>query len=230
MTYPSKIANAIDFFVLTAIGLLSFGYILWGRLFAELHIQLPFLDFPVFIGEIFLFICCGLSIVKFQTNPRTLNKYEYIFIGFLIFIILKALYGYVLWGPLALRNAALFYYPLFAVLGYYHFQKSFFNSEKSFMIFLLIIFSLVNKDYTQFWILTCFLLGIILAKSHPQNKVRLLMMGVLFLVMPYSKVFDTSRMMVVANFLGLLFLISMFYVIVHWPKRRKLVVVFGKKH
>ena len=125
----SKKHYYIDFFGLCSIGVLSLGYVEFVRGFAEQHIQFPFLNFPIFVGEILLFLCFALFVVKYRYKGhlKHFTSWHYLIFFYLVFVILKAIHGYFTHGPLALRHAALFYYPAFAVFGYSFFRKELFN-------------------------------------------------------------------------------------------------------
>jgi|GEM_PF-1184978 len=90
--------------------------------FAETHIQLSFLNFPIFIGEICLILATVLFAIRIFVDPFPLRKWHILVICFYLFVIAKALYGYGQHGPLAFRNAALFYYSWFAIIGMYTFE------------------------------------------------------------------------------------------------------------
>ncbi len=121
----------IDFFGLSSIGAISLGYVVFVKRLAEQHIQFSFLNFPIFTGEILLFVCLLLFLVKYESsnNLNNLTKWHYLIFLYFVFVVIKALYGYSKWGPLALRHAALLYYPVFAVFGYSFFKKNFFNQK-----------------------------------------------------------------------------------------------------
>ncbi|MDO8581175.1 MAG: hypothetical protein Q7S13_06820, partial [Candidatus Omnitrophota bacterium] len=131
-------AYVIDVIGMTLIGLFSFVYVYFARSFAELHIQLPFLNFPIFIGEIFLGVCILLACLKYRFAPTPMGRWCYILAGYFIFILVKALYGYVQWGPLALRDSALFYYTAFFAFGYYFYRREYFQGPR--LVFLIAVF------------------------------------------------------------------------------------------
>ena len=95
--------NILDNIGLFLIGLFSLGYLLFDRRFAELHRQFPFLNFPIFVGEILLFLCVILLVIKKS------NIWYYLLFSYFGFVLIKALWGYFEWGPLAFRHSALFY-------------------------------------------------------------------------------------------------------------------------
>ena len=97
--------NKIDFLGLSLLGCLSFGYVLWNSHLAEAHLLLPFLNFPVFIGEIFLFLCFILFFLKYPQLDLSKDRLTLLVTFYFFFVIMKALYGYFKWGPLAFRNA-----------------------------------------------------------------------------------------------------------------------------
>ncbi len=116
----NKIAKTqyyLDLLGLLTVGCISFGYIVFGKGLAERHIQLAFLNFPIFVGEIFLFICLVLFLMKYWQERPKFTKWHYAVSAYFVFVFSKALYGYCVWGPLAFRHAALLYYPAFAVFG-----------------------------------------------------------------------------------------------------------------
>ena len=111
------------FFIL----LITFAYSLYGADFAELNIQLSFLNFPIFVGEILMFLCLVIFIYKVTKNKIQLNRWHWLIIGYFIWVIVKAMVGYCFWGPLSFRNAALFYYPIFSIFGFYFYNEYFFK-------------------------------------------------------------------------------------------------------
>ena len=50
---------------LGVLGIFCYLYSMFWSYFAELNIQFPFLDFPIFVGEILLGACLLLLIAKF---------------------------------------------------------------------------------------------------------------------------------------------------------------------
>lgn len=244
----------LDFLGLFSIGIFSLGYILFVKRFAEQHIQFSFLNFPIFVGEILLFICLLLFLAKYRNNIQKFTKWHYLFtfsktlgksllglfsrkkrslswaflmsregkraiiICYFIFVILKVLSGYLIWGPLALRHAALLYYPAFAVFGYAFFRKDFFIEKKALLLFLVICIVFVVKHH-DYWALTLMLLGLILIKLYPKR--RYLMFLLLLVITPYKEFFSTSRMMIVGNFLSGLYLAGMLPLILEVKKKFK---------
>jgi len=98
-------------------------YVIFGRRFAEIHIGLPFLDFPIFVGELFLGFGIGVFLLmRDKAIPIGKNSLA-VLLGYAVFVGAKALYGYIVWGPLALRHSALFYYPLVGLMGYVFYPK-----------------------------------------------------------------------------------------------------------
>ena len=210
----------LDFLGLLSIGILSLGYVVFVKGLAERHIQLPFLNFPIFVGEIFLFICLVIFFAKYQRNPQKLTKWHCAIIAYFIFVILKALYGYCHWGPLAFRHAALLYYPVFAVFTYAFFRKDFFNERNCLVLSLLIAAALFIKHW-EYWSLTLVLLGAILIKSFPNKTIRWLMFLVFAAITPYKEFFQTARMMIVGNFGAGLYLAGVIPAVLEVKKRTR---------
>jgi hypothetical protein len=111
--------------VLSEMGLgLTCAYIflssLYGPTFAKIHASLPGLPFPIFVGEILLLICLGLTAALWANGafPPLSSRVKGTVIVYLIFITLKTGFGYWLHGPLALRNAVMFIYVFFTFFVY----------------------------------------------------------------------------------------------------------------
>ena len=197
------LGDSIGFLLL---GVFSLGYIVFLKELAERHIQFPFLNFPIFVGEMLLFICLLLFLAKYRNSPQKLTKWHYLILCYFIFVIIKALHGYLNWGPLALRHAALLYYPVFAVFGYAFYRKDFFSKEKCLLLLLLISLVFLLGKHKDSGTLTLVLLGFILIKSYPNKTIRFLMFLTFLCMIPYKAFFLTARMMIVSNFLSGLYL------------------------
>jgi len=209
---------------LMGIGLFSLGYVIFVRFFAELHLQLPFLNFPIFVGEILLFGCLILFLVKYYNNPQKLTKWHYLIICYFVFVVIKALYGYVKWGPLALRHAALLYYPAFIVFGYAFYRRKFFDWKAYNVLPLLIILIFVVGKFNDYWTFTLAVLGFILIKSHSHKIIKSVMFLVFFVAIPYKVFFVTSRMMIVANLMSGIYLAGILPIILSGKKWFKFLI------
>ena len=130
----SFIRNAL----LLILGLYCVGCAIFWSSFAELNIDLTFLDFPIFIGEILLAICLALLFYHWKKTNIKFHSYYYWLAAYALWILGKTFYGYVAMGPLAFRNAALFYYSFFAVVTYHFYDRKYF--KQSIILFLLLIF------------------------------------------------------------------------------------------
>jgi hypothetical protein len=171
--------------------------VIFDRPFAEWNVQLPFLDFPVFIGEILFFLCLCIFLRKGELQ---LNKKYFWIIGYFIFVMIKALYGYLKFGPLAFRDAALFYYPAFIIFASSFYRRDFFGAKKNIFFLAIIIFLFTRQGFNEYWLFTYFALAFILSYTYPQKVVKYLLLATLLLSTPYAFFFSTSRMMMVANY------------------------------
>jgi len=221
----------LDMIGLTLIGLTFIGYVLHGSNFAEINIQFSFLNFPVFIGEILLFICLicfvGTSTQR-GVNLKKLNKWHWLIIGYFSFVLIKAFLGYRTWGPLAFRHAALFYYPVFAVFGYTFYRKEYFANNRNLLILIVIIFFLIYFRLTQRWLFSCFILSCILIKKLSNKNIKWFLLVLLFLITPYRDLFRASRMMMVSNFVASIFLIVSLIFFVKFKKiEYKVILIIG---
>jgi len=207
---------------LLCIGIYSLGYLMYKRAFAELHILLPFLDFPIFVGEVLLLICFILFIFKCNIVSAKLNKWHYLLLAFYAFVLIKALCGYLQWGPLALRHSALFYYTLFIVFGYSFFNKEFFGKQKILVFSFLIFFLFFTENFDIYYLSTCCILAVILIRNYPNRRVRIILFIVLMLLIPYKLFLFASRMHIVGGFLSFVFLLGMLCLICNISWRVKL--------
>lgn len=215
----------LDFFGFLTLGIVSLGYLVLVKRLAEWNIQLPFLNFPIFFGEIVLFLCLAVFVVgHWDCRRKFTNKWQPVILCYFMFVIAKALYGYVQWGPLALRHAALFYYPVFAVFAYAFYRKGLFSKNGCLILFFLICTVLAVK-HNEYWTVGLVLLGFILVKFYPQNAVKLVMVAILLVLTPYKDFFQTSRMMIVSNFLSGLYLAGTLPLILSINKKLKLALI-----
>lgn len=218
----------LDFAGFMSIGIFSLGYVVFIRLFAEIHIQFPFLDFPVFLGEILLLLCLSFFFAKGGRCPQKIEKkYSWVIICYFSFVIIKALYGYSQWGPLAFRHSALFYYPAFIILAYSFYQKKFFDSEKTILYLSAILLLFIGRNFYDFWVFTCFSLAFILFYVQIDKKLKYLMLAILILVTPYREFFATSRMMMVANVLAVAYLAVGFYFILRIKRSIRIIILMA---
>lgn len=92
--------------------------------FAEIHVKPGFLPFPIFIGELLMLFCLPLMawiVLKGKVfSAKTLT----LFACYFGWVVVKALINYSQDGALTFRNAALFYYPVFALFGYCFYRKA----------------------------------------------------------------------------------------------------------
>ena len=149
----------IDRFGMAAIVIVSLGYVLFGASFAQLRLEFSFLDFPIFIGEILLGLTASLFIVKSVRQKWELGRWGWVLGAYLFFVLLKAFSGYLAWGPLAFRDAALFYYPLFTVLAYSFWSNGLAGDKtrRWFFALILCIFILYQIEALRFDIGHCHL-------------------------------------------------------------------------
>jgi len=220
------------------IGLYSLGSFLFIRRFAELHIQLDFLNFPIFIGEVLLLLCLILLFTKWKINHREFPiksrpigaflrcNWPYLALfAYFLFVLLKAFYGYFKWGPLAFRHAAMFYYPLFAVFGYYFYRRSFFSNKKSVFLALLLIFIPRFIPFYGHFLFISFLLVFVLVKAYPHKIKRYALLSLLLIFTPYDLMFNTARSILVANVATIIFIIFVFFILAKIRVRYKFAII-----
>ncbi|MBF0386298.1 MAG: hypothetical protein HQL20_00415 [Candidatus Omnitrophica bacterium] len=105
-----------SYFCLAMIGGACVLYALFGSSFAEMHTQFAFLDFPVFIGEWLMIVCWCVLIGQILMEPVRWSSWRILILCYLFWVMVKMAEGYIQYGPYALRNAALFYYPVLSIM------------------------------------------------------------------------------------------------------------------
>ena len=204
-----SLSDILDYLALSAICFFAAGYSLFNRSFAQIHLQLPFLPFPVFIGEILLAGCFILWTWKeilqgFPSFRPPVRRGLIGAAGLGVFIFLKVLTGYLDYGPLALRNAALFYYAFFAWLAASFYNKKFFNPKVNALLFFCLLTSLVIRPlhcYTYFMFSYIFLSLALTTRIRP-GLLRWFLLVFLLAFLPYLTILKSSRANILACIAG----------------------------
>ncbi len=93
--------------------------------FAETHLAIDALPFPVFISEILLFFCFIIFLALVWKGRQDLSRSTVVLLaGYFSWVVGKALINYAGEGPLSFRNAALYYYPATAVFTYVFYRRA----------------------------------------------------------------------------------------------------------
>lgn len=213
MTLKTKLTAAqwIDYAVMAALFIFCLKYITYyGKSFAETSVNFQFLNFPVFIGEFLLAVCGILCVIKMCIEPVRFNKWHYLFAGFICFILAKAYWGYIHRGPLALRDAAMFYYIFFAAIAYVCYRPEFFTQRVTFVCYLAMFVLPFDSRFNEYWLMPRIYLGFALMSKFSNRPAAFLLAAALLLTTPYHFFLDTSRSVILGNFLSVVFLIISF--------------------
>ncbi len=198
--------ECIDTTIYILLGLISFFYIFFLRVFAEWCINFPGLEFPIFIGEIVLGFClllCGLR--QWLLQEPFGYKYRYWLI-FGLLILGKAGIGYWHHGVLALRDAAMFYYVFFALITYHCFQKSVVSRYYWAFVTIALLGWIFYVPSNWVWGYT--VLGWMIVRRIPQSKWRVLGYILLVCLIPYNYYFNNAaRMLIIGNLFSIFFII-----------------------
>lgn len=215
----------VDYVGLFLIGLFCYLYAIFEVSFAELNIQIPFLNFPIFVGEILLMICSVLFVIKNFNSFYLKNTWHGLILAFLGFVFLKAIVGYLAWGPLALRHAVLFFYSLFAVFTYAFYRNEFFTKKMTVLLIFCLILPMATQLFNNWFLLTFSLLSFILIRSYPQKRIRKLLYFLLYISVPYYWFFRVARAIMLSNMLVGIYLIIIFYLFAKISKRIKALTI-----
>jgi hypothetical protein len=224
-TVRLKIVQWIDYALMTIIGFTCAKYVFFGgHPFAEQHIQFRFIKFPIFVGEFVLAGCLILFAVKVSLSRIRINRWHWLIAFYFFFVVIKALKGFVQWGPLAFRDAALFYYLAFGVIVYFAYRPDYFNRLILWICYSLLIWAFFVKPFNEFWFLGRILLGLIIAYKYPERWVGVCMAAGILLLSPYQFFIENTRMIILGNFVAVSFLALSSAVFIN-PKFRKNVAI-----
>lgn len=210
----SELVSFIDVMASVVLFVLLVLYSAFTSNFSELSILIPGLSFPIFIGEIALGFLLCLAALKCYLLRFPLSRGGKFVIAITAFILLKALYGYQHWNALAFRNAAMFYYFLYAVLAYFFYCPVRFDRD-SFKILCWLFFIFLVTFWVRFgcegafaYFLYGYLMWIIITiLQFKKNAVlKLLLAAVTIFLFPVSVLFNETRGLLVAVVVALLFL------------------------
>jgi hypothetical protein len=217
----------IDWIAILVLGFFSCLYTLFYSKFAELRIDLPFLGFPIFIGEILLATCVILLVVKYLISPLRFRRWHYLLFVYGAFILIKASHGYFLYGPLAFRNAALFYYFIFAVLSYHFFDKRFLNKKFIYIsVLLILITAIIFHRAVCINSYTYFILTLVLLLSIKHKRLKYIAILLFLLVFPYYLLFNAARSVFISYIAAWLFLFVVLFFLLKIKMAYKIILPF----
>lgn len=211
----------IDQLALCSIGILSLGYALFQATVAEMHVQFSFLNFPVFVGEFVLMFCSALFLYKLCVYPVTINRWHVVVSAYFAFVLIKAFYGYSKWGPLAFRDAAMMYYPIFSVFGYYFFQNRYFTEPVKLLFIVIITAIFISNQYSVYMTLTFFVLALVLIKTLRNRPLRWAALCCVLIFARYQYFFQTARMMILAHLVFIIYIIGAGCASLRWSNKIK---------
>lgn len=198
-----NIVKSSNYIILSILGIFSYIYSIFWSNFAEVNIQFPFLNFPIFIGEFLLGFCLIGFFIKHKFAQIELKVWHYFLFFYIAFVLFKAFYGNSKWGPLAFRNAALFYYPLFVIIGYYFYESDFFKNK-----------------FVRYGLLALLVSTVFFERAYKSYYFTYLMLALVFFIGIKNKVLKTVSIILFLSFCrrGILFTI--------WASRNSLVSSF----
>lgn len=216
----------IDYTLIAVLSVFCLKYVtFYGRSFAEQFVKFPFLNFPIFVGEFLLAFCLLLSLVRMALARQKLKSWCGIVVAFYGFVLVKAVVGYIHFGPLALRDAALFYYSLFVLIGYVCYRPEVFTGWMSFFFYLGLFWLAFDSKYNEYWLIPRIFIALALAYNTSDRRLGALMaMGILIFT-PYQYFLNTSRSVFLGGFVAIAFLLAVLpFLLKSKDMQRKLVV------
>ena len=220
--------NLVSSTGLILIGVFSILYSVLFSAFAKVHLTLPYLNLPLFVGEMLLGVCLMLFLFRVAGEPIKLSLWHYCLAGFYIFIAIKIIYGYYEWGALALRHAMLFIYPLFAVITYYFYNINFFiNKGIRVAIVTLLIATAFLRFAHEYYYLNYLIFIVIFLLGMKNKLIRNILIILLIICAPYKNFITSTRAIIVSLFLSLSFLLFIIMIFFARKKLRYKVVIFA---
>ena len=219
----------ISYIALVTIGIMSLFYSVFTSTFAELHITFSFLPFPVFIGEILLFLCVVLLCFKKEELIAISWGWRCALVVYIIFLLIKTFHGYLTLGPLACRTAALFYYPLFAVFGYVFYHRALFN--KPVMIIMTVVFlaGVMFRYFNPYFFVSYLLLfwAVLINMERGKFIIPKIICVILSLIHSHYLFFVGSRSHVLASVGVFIFLLCFIFSIHRLAGKYKLMIIIA---
>lgn len=176
-----KLAVFCQRFALVLLGLFCYLYSLFKSDFAEWRIELNGLNFPIFVGEVLLFLCLALAgYYYYVVRPQRRTPVAAAVALYAAWVLGKTWAGFAAGGPLALRTAALFYYPFFALIGYLVFDRTLCNTIWSRGVLFLMLGSMLFSAVMDYYFIayTLLALGLLLGiKDRRWQAAGILVVG-----------------------------------------------------
>jgi len=211
----SRIITAVKTLYMCVLFSCCFVYMFFGARFAKLHITIPHIPMPIFIGEVLL----AIGFIACLPFLNILRRKKSAFIGLIVlmlFLAVKTIAGYLAWGTLAFRHAALFYYAFFAYIAYSCFDVTFWGKRFSKALIILIGFlSLLLFKHVPYY---GFLIAAVIA-SLKNKKGRVLAIILFFVCFPYD--IRIPRSLMLASMSALFYVMSMGWVYIQSRTRVK---------
>ena len=213
----------IDLLAFLGIGAYCLFVSIFGTDFAKLALYLPYINFPVFISEQLLFILVVLLVIKWSMTKQ-LSFWSWAWSVYFIWIFLQILVGLVQWGPLTLRNAALFYYVFFFYFGLFFYNRRIFLHSWIYagLVSVLGISLLSNIVGSYYWFSYYVFLMILI--FHKRLNFMFPIMAMFSLILFTNNFFYGSRSHLVAMLVVLIFFSVIF--ILHIKNQIKIFYLF----
>ena len=194
-------------FGLLLVAAVLFLYSWLGSLFAKQCISVSVLPVPLFPGEMVLLLLLVILMLYFIFGKLPLHNWHGLLIIYMLIILVCACIGFQHWGGLAFRHAALYYYPLFAVIVNCFSDPDFFKLKfirwvLLIMICALMIFGIPSYYYIYPYCLIFCLLAFML------NRNFIIFGAVLGLIFLYQyQVFNGSKGVFISAGVSLLYIL-----------------------
>lgn len=191
---------------------ICFLYSIFARHFAQIGAELPFLNFPVFIGEwVLFFYLIAVCYIKLKKQKLFIPVNIY-FLLYFIWVIFMAAVGYFTYGPVALRISAMFYYLLFFIISYHLFSKSFFDQKFIVISIIIIVLSYLFEQSYEKYVYFNFchiMLLLVLVLSLKNRTLKIIFFLITLGMLPFQSLMSGSRSSMLAFVIAGIFLLGL---------------------
>ena len=220
-------SDILAMFGFCLLGAYSFFAAIYLLDFSKIHIHLPFLNFPIFIGEIVLLICLVIFLMLIRQGSILLTPWHGGILIYLALMVVWVMLDYFRLGhqALAMRNGMLFIYPICSLFTYSFYRPAIFT--KTFCCLLAILLFLVGLISTNgIASFGCFLLFLIIITKIFQQPLRSVVFILALVFWPYGSFLSSARTWLVAAVVAYIFL-GIIFIKYFFPLERKWKVIFS---
>ena len=171
-------------------------------------------------------ICFLLCAAKLYLYKIQFTRWHYLLFLYALWVLAKTIAGYFVFGPLSLRNAALFYYPFFAVMALYFYRQELCTRRSAELILLACLIIKLTVGFNECFILPIFAGMLFLTAQLRSTGLKLLVLVALIILFPFHNFFQLTKSSLIGHMLAITFLSSYLFFLVQLTRWQKWLFVF----